>query len=144
EWQQAEVPQNIQQMIEQQLERLRPEEQRMLEAASVAGVEFSVATVAAGLAAEVVAVEEFCEGLARRGQFLRSRGVSEWPDGTVAARYEFIHSLYQQICYERVTAGRRLQLHRSIGERGESAYGAQASEVAAERGLPFHRRPGDT
>ncbi len=139
EWKHVEVPQNIQQMIEQQIERLGPEEQRMLEVASVAGTEFSVATVAAGLAAEVVEVEEFCEGLARRGQFLRSRGVSEWPDGTVAARYEFIHSLYQQICYERVTANRRLHLHRRIGERGESAYGSQASAIAAELALHFER-----
>jgi tetratricopeptide (TPR) repeat protein len=139
EWEQLGIPQNIQQMIEQQIERLKPEHQRMLEVASVAGAEFSVAAVAAGVAAEVVEVEELCEGLARRGQFLRARGVSEWPDGTVAARYEFIHSLYQQIWYERVTANRRLQLHRRIGERGEIAYGAQVSEIAAELALHFER-----
>jgi DNA-binding winged helix-turn-helix (wHTH) protein/tetratricopeptide (TPR) repeat protein len=139
DWEQSGIPQNIQQMIEQQIERLRPEEQRLLEVASVAGTEFSIAAVAAGLAAEVVVVEELCEGLARRGQFVRARGVSEWPDGTVAARYEFIHSLYRQIWYERVTANRRLQLHRRIGEREEIAYGSQASEVAAELAIHFER-----
>jgi DNA-binding winged helix-turn-helix (wHTH) protein/tetratricopeptide (TPR) repeat protein len=133
------VPQNIQQMIEQQIERLRPEEQRMLEVASVAGSEFSVASVAAGVEAEVVEVEELCERLARRGQFVRAQGVCEWPDGTVAARYEFIHSLYRQIWYERVTAHRRLQLHRRIGEREETGYGAQASEVAAQLAVHFER-----
>src|SRR5215510_12637657 len=136
---QIEVPASIQQMIETQIDRLSPKEQRVLEVASVAGAEFSAATVAAGLDAEVIEVEELCEGLARHAQFLRSRGVSEWPDGTVAARYEFIHALYQQAWYERVTAGRRLQLHRRIGERGESAYGAQASEIAAELALHFER-----
>ncbi len=133
------VPANIQQMIETQIDRLSPEEQRALEVASVAGVEFSAATVAAGLEAEVMEVEELCEGLARRAQFLRSRGVSEWPDGTVAARYEFIHSLYQQAWYERVTAGRRLRLHRRIGERGEVAYGSRPSEIAAELAVHFER-----
>ena len=42
------VPESLQQMIEQQVARLRPETQRMLEVASVAGAEFSAATVAAG------------------------------------------------------------------------------------------------
>ncbi|HEV8718276.1 MAG TPA: AAA family ATPase, partial [Candidatus Binatia bacterium] len=134
---QIEVPASIQQMIETQIDRLSPEEQHVLEVASVAGVEFSAATVAAGLEAEVIEVEELCEGLARRAQFLRSRGVSEWPDGTVAAHYQFIHSLYQQAWYERVTAGRRLHLHRRIGECEEAAYGPRASEVAAELAIHF-------
>ena len=134
---QIEVPASIQQMIETQIDRLSPEEQRVLEVASVAGAEFSAATVAAGSEAEVTEVEELCEGLARRAQFLRSRGVSEWPDGTVAARYEFTHSLYHQAWYERVTAGRRLRLHHRIGERGELAYGSRASEVAAELAIHF-------
>jgi len=134
---QIEVPASIQQMIETHIDRLSPQEQRVLEVASVAGVEFSAATVAAGLEAEVIEVEEGCEGLTRRAQFLRSRGVSEWPDGTVAAHYEFIHALYQQAWYERVTAGRRLRLHRRIGERGEVAYGSRASEIAAELAVHF-------
>ncbi len=133
------VPASIQQMIETQIDRLSQEEQRVLEAASVAGMEFSAAAVAAGLAAEVVEVEERCEGLTRRAQFLRSRGVSEWPDGTVAARYSFIHSLYQQAWYERVPAGRRVHLHRRIGEREEVAYGNRAGEIAAELAVHFER-----
>src|SRR5205809_7432463 len=102
-------------------------------------MEFSGAAVAAGLAAEVVEVEERCEGLTRRAQFLRSRGVSEWPDGTVAARYSFIHSLYQHTWYERVPAGRRVHLHRRIGEREEGAYGDRVGEIAAELALHFER-----
>ena len=62
-------------------------------------------------------VEERCAGLARREQLLRARGTAEWPDGTVAARYGFIHALYQEVVYERVTAGRRVRLHQRIGER---------------------------
>src|SRR5207244_2904551 len=113
--------------------RLSPEDWRVvLEVASVAGAEFSAAAVAAGSEAEVAEVEERCAGLARREQFLRATGVSEWPDGTVAARYGFIHALYQEVLYERVTAGRRVGLHRRLGERLEGAYGARAAEIAAE------------
>ena len=48
----------------------------MLEVASVAGMEFSAAAVAAGVEAETEIVEERCEGLVRRGQFLRAPGHS--------------------------------------------------------------------
>src|SRR5438093_5591603 len=118
-------------MIEKQLERLSPEDQRVLGAASVAGMEFSAAAVAASIDAEMAQVEEQCAGLVRREQFLRARGTSEWPDGTVAARYAFIHALYQQVVYGRVPLGRRIELHRQIGERGEHAYSDRAKEVAA-------------
>lgn len=43
------APRSIRQMIERNLERLKPEEQAVLEGASVAGAEFSAAAVAAAL-----------------------------------------------------------------------------------------------
>ena len=136
---QTEVPPNLQHIIAAQIDRLTPEQQRILEVASVAGVEFSAAAVAAATEEDIIAVETCCEDLARRGQFLRPQGVSEWPDGTVAARYQFLHALYQQAWYERVTAGRRVQLHRRLGERGELAYGARSMEIAAELALHFEQ-----
>ena len=47
-----EVPESLRQLLEQQIARLPPEVQRVLEVASVAGVEFVAAAVAAGLEAE--------------------------------------------------------------------------------------------
>ena len=44
------VPDNLGQLIEKQLAQLAPEEQQVLEAASVAGMDFSAAALAAGLA----------------------------------------------------------------------------------------------
>lgn len=131
------VPNSLQQMIEKQIERLSLEEQRVLEVASVAGVKFSAAAVAAGLGAEIVEVEELCEGLARRQQFLQAQGFAEWPDGTVAASYEFIHTLYQNVLYERITAGKRAQFHHRIGERREQVYDSRADEIAVELALHF-------
>src|SRR5207247_3394671 len=128
----ARVPESVQQMIEKQLERLSPEDQRVLEVASVAGIEFSAAAVAASVEAAVAEVDERCARLVRREQFLRATGASEWPDGTVAARYSFLHALYQEVVYGRVTAGRRVGLHRRLGERLEAAYGARTEEIAAE------------
>ena len=64
------VPDSLRQLIEQQLAQCSPAAQRVLEAASVAGGEWAVAAVAAGCGDEVLAVEEQCGVLARRGQFV--------------------------------------------------------------------------
>lgn len=127
------VPKNLQQLIAQQIERLRPETHRLLEVASVAGAEFSAAAVAAGLETEVDALEEQCEGLVRQEHFLRASGTAEWPDGTVAARYRFQHALYQEVLYNQLTARRRQRLHQQIGEREEKGYGERAGERGCRR-----------
>ncbi|MBI3796408.1 MAG: AAA family ATPase [Deltaproteobacteria bacterium] len=133
------LPETLRQMIEKQIARLSVAEQRVLEVASVAGVAFSAATVAAGLGEDVAQSEERCAELARGSQFLRSWGVDEWPDGTVAGSYAFIHTLYQNVLYERLTAGQRLPLHRRIGERREAGYGDRAKEIAGELAVHFEQ-----
>jgi predicted ATPase len=112
------VPPSIRQLIERQLTRLAAPDQRLLEAASVAGEEFSAALVAAELAEDAEDVEDRFAALMAR-HVLRPRGTAEWPDGTVAGRYAFAHALYQEVLSERVPAGRRVQLHRWIGRRLE-------------------------
>ncbi len=132
------IPEGIRQMIELQIERLGSEDQRLLEVASVAGADFSAASVAAGLGTvDIDAVEQTCGELARRVQFLQPGGQSVWPDGTLAARYGFIHALYQNVLYYRVTPGRRARLHQRIGLREEAGYGAQAAEIATELAVHF-------
>jgi predicted ATPase len=111
----------------------------VLEAASVAGVEFSAAAVAAGVAIPVEEVEQRGAALARRGQFLRVSGTAGWPDGTVAARYTFLHALYQEVIYDRVTATQRRAQHLRVGEREEAAYGERAGEIAAELAVHFEQ-----
>ncbi|MGH8008155.1 MAG: ATP-binding protein, partial [Candidatus Binatia bacterium] len=134
------VPDSLRQLIEKQFQRLTSEEQRLLEAASVAGAEFSVAAVAAGVQAAMDQVEEECGELARRGHFLRAQsGMETWPDGTVTGRYGFLHALYQNVLYERQTAGRRLRLHQRIGERMEAGYGERTGEIAAELAMHFEK-----
>ena len=133
------MPESLRQMLERRFDRLCPEEQGVLEVGSVAGNEFAAAVVAAGLGADIEQIEAWCEGLARRGQWLRSRGHSVWPDGTVSARYGFIHALYQEAVYNRIPAARRLRLHRRIGERLEAGYGEQARDLAAELAVHFEQ-----
>src|SRR5262249_46478704 len=110
------VPDSIKHMIEKQVDHLDAEEQGTLEAASVAGTEFSTLVVAAGLGKDPMAVEAWCDQLARQRQFIQDCGVQELPSGEAVSRYGFIHALYQNVLYERVSASRRIQLHRQIGE----------------------------
>jgi len=133
------VPDNIRQMIERQIERLDREHQRVLEVAAVAGAEFPIVAVAAGLEQDVRRIEEQCEELERRHQFLRATSVNTLPNGIVTARYGFTHALYQEVLYHRVAAGRRVRLHQLIGERGEQVYGELASEVASELAMHFEQ-----
>jgi predicted ATPase len=141
----AVLPESIRQMLTQQFARLNKDAQQVLEVASVAGMEFSAAAVAAGLETDVVEAETRCEGLARQQHWLRASGSDAWPDGTVAGRYTFLHALYHSVVSQRVTAARHLHLHRRIGEAKEAAYGRRANEIAAElaahftHGRDYHR-----
>jgi tetratricopeptide (TPR) repeat protein len=94
------IPEGLRPMIERQIESLSPLEQRTLEAAAVAGAEFSIAALAAALEADADEIDDCCEGLAWRGQFLRTTGIEEWPDGTIAGRYTFVHALYRNVLYD--------------------------------------------
>lgn len=91
----------------------------MLEVASVADGEFPTVAVAAALQATLEEVEQCCEGLAQRQQFLQRRGIVTWPDGTVASQYGFVHMLYQEVVYDRVSGAYRVTLHQRIGSRQE-------------------------
>ena len=133
------VPDSIKQMIEKQLDHLDAEEQRILEAASVAGADFSMFALVAGLGGDQAQVEAICDELARRRQFIQDCGVYDLPNGEVVTRYGFIHALYRSVLYERVPASRRVQFHRRIGEQVEVRYGERAKEIAAELAMHFER-----
>jgi hypothetical protein len=65
-------PESLRQLIEGQLDRLSPLEQRILEASAVVGSEFTARLVAAALGTDTAEVEERCNDLVRRHQFLNA------------------------------------------------------------------------
>lgn len=77
------VPTTLQEMIQGQLERVSGRERCILEAGSVAGEEFSAATVASAIRGSREAVEELGTTLADRRRILRVEGQRTYPDGTV-------------------------------------------------------------
>jgi DNA-binding winged helix-turn-helix (wHTH) protein/tetratricopeptide (TPR) repeat protein len=134
----TQIPRTVQAMIEVQYQRLPQRERAALEAAAVAGVEFSAAAVAALLAEEdVVGAEQLCQSLARRYHFLEARGIAEWPDGTAATHYRFVHAMYHHVVYEQIPAGRRIQLHKLMGLGIEKIWAGRAREEAAALAMHF-------
>jgi DNA-binding winged helix-turn-helix (wHTH) protein/tetratricopeptide (TPR) repeat protein len=152
----AMVPATLRALIELQLAHLSPEDQMLLEAASVAGVEFSTATVAAALGRADEGVEMRCTALVYQGQFLRAYGQAAWPDGTGTTGYGFRHALYQEVLYQQVPTGRQRRWHARIGTRLARGFGEQAGDMAAAvamhllrgrllpQAVPYLRHAGET
>jgi DNA-binding winged helix-turn-helix (wHTH) protein/tetratricopeptide (TPR) repeat protein len=131
------IPQDLRHAIERQFDRLEPSAVRLLQIASAAGFDFSVATVAAAAGLPIEEVEDRCSELSRGFRFLRAGGTEEWPDGSVASRFGFVHALYRDALYERLPAGRRADLHRRIGGWLETRYGDRAGEIAPQLAMHF-------
>ena len=132
-----EVPQKLRRMIETQIDRLAQEEQRALEAASVAGIAFLPEVCATAANLDLEAFEDLCQELARRHHVVRSAGSQQLPDGTVSARCEFVHALYREVFYRRLAPGRRAKLHQRIGEQLETLFSDRLSEAAPELARHF-------
>jgi predicted ATPase len=117
------VPDNLRRMIEARIERLTNEEQRVLEAASLHSVNcnrFAVSTRASLTEMDAEDFENVCDTLSRRHGILRRAEQVEFADGTVSACYEFVHELYREVCYQRISAGRRVKLHQRLGNLVEA------------------------
>lgn len=134
-----EVPAGIRQLIEARLDRLAVPERRLLEAASVAGADWSAASAAAALEESVAAVDERCAALARRRMLVRADGEDTWPDGTRAGRYGFSHALYREVIYNQVPPASRQDFHRRVAMREEAAYGQQSTRIAARLAVHFEQ-----
>jgi tetratricopeptide (TPR) repeat protein len=124
-----------------QIERLREEEKRVLEVASLESIgsfRFGVAARAAVTDLEAEVFEGVCETLSQRHRIVRSAGSEKLADGTVTASYEFVHALYREVCYRRIAPGRRAKLHQRLGEWIE-AHSGQANEAAAWLAVHFEQ-----
>jgi len=133
------VPDSLRRLIEARIERLSTDEREVLEAASVAGGAFVANTTAAAANLDPEYFEDLCDGLARRKLMVRAAGVHRFPDGSVSARYEFLHAIYRDVLYGCQPSGRRARLHARIDHLLEDLHGANSGEIAAGLGLDWDR-----
>jgi tetratricopeptide (TPR) repeat protein len=125
------IPESLHLLIEQHVAHVSRADQRLLDVASVVGVDFTTAAVAAGLVHLEERVDARCMALAQQGHLLQASGRVVWPDGTVTTGYRFRHALYQDIVYRRLPAGRQARLHARIGTRLARGCGEEPGEMAA-------------
>ena len=123
------APAAVQTFIARQIDLLTPDARALLDAASVAGLAFSAASLSED-AEGIEAIEADCETLARQGIFIEAAGPIHWPDGTVSSGYRFRHSLYRDALHDGIPAATRRGLHRRIGNRLEAAFGNSAGKIA--------------
>lgn len=124
------MPASVEQLLTRQRDALDFEDRRLMEAASIAGVEFAAAAVAAALQSDPAEIEERCLRLARGQRFLRVAGSEEWPDATQSMRFAFPHVLHWELWQQDVAGRRAEEWHLRIAEREEAAYGGRAAEIA--------------
>src|SRR5712675_1305950 len=131
------VPETLQQLIQVQFEQLSMSEQGILRGASVAGDRFSVWAVTGALEIESSRIEDACEVLAEKQQFIKAAGIHELANGEFSAHYEFRHSLYREVLYRQLSDVNRSKLHRLLGQRLKTLCTPSKPELAAELALHF-------
>jgi len=135
----AVVSNTLRTLVEEQVDRLEPGNQRLLETASVVGQIFPAALVAYAAGKDVSLLERSFEDLCRRSHLVSRGGDSRWPDGTESTSYAFVHEFCRQVVYERLPTATLTELHRRVGERLEVAYGDRVQEVSWELATHFDR-----
>jgi DNA-binding response OmpR family regulator len=127
------APEALRQMMEARIEKLTEEEQRTLEAASVAGTRFSANTVTAALQRAPESVEEILEGLSRHSGIVRRAGIRQLTDGAISQEFEFVHAFYREVFHDRLSPVRRDWIRRRIADSVSEV----SSEVADNTAKPL-------
>lgn len=131
------VPETLDQLIEAQFQQLSPVEQRVLRSASVAGEQFSAWAVSAPAEIDPTEIEDICEVLATRLQFIKFSGIKEQANGEISGHYDFRHSLYREVLYGRLSESTRSRLHLLLAQRLQSFCNPCEQELANELALHF-------
>src|SRR5467141_441643 len=131
------VPETLDQMIEMQFQQLSSLEQRILRSASVAGERFSIWAISTSAEFESGSIDDACEGLAEKLQFIKAAGIHKLANGQISAHYDFRHSLYREVLYRRLSEVTRSKLHLLLAQRLKAFCDPCEQELATELALHF-------
>jgi predicted ATPase len=132
-----EMPESVRGLIRRALDRLNPEDRRLLATASAQGAEFESAVLARALGSDPAAVEERLQVLDRVRGLLRLVREHEFPDRTLSRRYAFVHTLYQESLASELPPARRAAASLSLAEATLALQNGQPGLAAAELALLF-------
>jgi tetratricopeptide (TPR) repeat protein len=116
------TPPTLQRILESKMDGMPDEARRVLEAASVMGLQFDTATAAPATGMDEQSFEAICEVFSRNSCTVRRDNLIRFPDGDLVQGYAFRHAVFRQVIYDGMGQSRRTLLHRRIGERLEEIY----------------------
>lgn len=131
------VPHQLARLIELEIDRLSPQEQRVLEAGSLMNIAFPVWAAATALGENPETVEQLCDDLERRTGLVRRAGHDDLPNGTRSDFYTFAHQFYREVLYQRQTTSRRAKGHIRIAEQLKALFAGREAVVACEVAVHF-------
>jgi class 3 adenylate cyclase/tetratricopeptide (TPR) repeat protein len=114
------IPEGVREVVGRRLAHLSKETNGVLRMAAVVGTEFELAVLQS---AHALGEEELLCALEEAAD---ARLVLEIPGA--AARYRFAHALVRDTLYDRITAARRVTLHRRVAEAIETVHAARLDD----------------
>jgi predicted ATPase len=91
------LPQLVRDVVAQQLDRLNPDERRILQAASIVGLEFDTPAVAMAADTEAQRVQKVLALLAYRGLVIDQAGEHPGRRGDRVGTFRFLHPVYAEL-----------------------------------------------
>ncbi len=131
------LPDSVRGMVARKTGRLSETHRKLLECASVQGLEFDSAIVAAVLGVDVGETEDSLQLLEERHRIIRFVDQHEFRDSTLSLRYTFAHALYQEYLYAGIRPTRRVALSRDTATVLLRHWGQSSDEIAAQAGQLF-------
>jgi tetratricopeptide (TPR) repeat protein/predicted Ser/Thr protein kinase len=131
------LPASIKSLIQRKIDLLDEEDRRILVAASVQGLRFDTAVIAAALEIDPAALEERLDRLERLHGFVTLVGEQAMPDGTLSSQFRFAHVLYQNEMYGSLRPVRRAALSGITARTLVKYYGREAAGIASELAFLF-------
>jgi len=133
------APESVRALVRRKVESLAEADRLALQYASVIGKDFPSTALAAVLDADETALQERLFRLDRAHRLIDTLGEEELPGGTLATRYRFTHSLFQEVLYDDLVSKRRILMHREVGEQLIALHGNEAARIAGTLALHFER-----
>ncbi len=117
----VQIPPTVQAIVASRMDRLPPEDKRLLQAASIIGREVPLTLLQTVAEPGGLALRHALDRL-QAGRFIHARGLA--PD----LEYVFTHALTHEVAYGSVLLERRRTLHARVAETLEHAHGARSAE----------------
>lgn len=121
------------------LDRLDPTARKVLEAASVAGMRFTAAEVAAAIDLPEDKVTFALQGVEQQSEIVTQRGRQRWPDGTDTSVFTFCSPLDRAAVLEQVPSPGQVGMHRKMGRRLLDGWAANPSHVVSRLAWHFEQ-----